>query len=137
MKQSLPRINFIKLSLGKSAQYTLDAAKTQAQKQLGAQPDMVNDMEGALAWAANFTAKIKTHQDKYDGTGRGIKQSCVAYSNACRRKLGQAIDELETKYECAKSINDEELAKRNYKDLNALRTECEISCILVSDSRGL
>ena len=107
------------------AKSALDAAKIKAKEELGDQPDMADDIDGAMRYVTDFKAKIKQAQDYYNGKGRGTKQSCLAYNKACRSKLAEAITKLETKYEQAKSVD--ELAEYDYKDLTALRNECEIT----------
>lgn len=107
-----------------TAKFALDNAKTKAKGELGDQPDMVDNTDGAMTWMANFKAKIKSAQDYYDGKGRGAKQSCFTYNSACRTKLTEAIYELETKYKIARSVK--ELANYNFKNLDSLRRKCDI-----------
>ena len=61
--------------------------KIKAKEELGDQPDMADDIDGAMRYVTDFKAKIKQAQDYYDGKGRGTKQSCLAYNKACRSKL--------------------------------------------------
>ena len=116
-----------------TAKSALDAAKSNAKEELGDQPDMADNMDEAMKWMTDFKAKIKQAQDYYNGKGRGPKQSCDAYNKACRMKLAEAINKLETKYETAKSL--EEFAEHNYKDLEALRKDCNITSEWLDNAR--
>lgn len=108
----------------KEAEFSLTVAKTKAKSELGDQPDMADNLEDATKYLAEFKCKIKPAQDHYNGKGRGQNQSCHTYSLACRGKLAEAILELETKYKIAQDV--EELADYDFKDLQALRKDCEI-----------
>jgi len=94
------------------AESALAAAKSKAKRELGDQPDMGDNMDEAMKWMTDFRDKTKQAQDHYNGKGRGAKQSCDAYNKACRMKLAEAINKLETKYETAKSV--EEFAGNRY-----------------------
>ena len=108
-----------------AAKTALDAAKTKAKQELGDQPDMVDNMDEAMKWMTDFREKTKKAQDYYNGKGRGANQSCDAYNKACRMKLAEAINKLETKYETARSLD--EFDEHNYKNLEALRKDCNIT----------
>jgi len=108
----------------KEAQFSLTVAKERAKQELGVQPDLADHLEDATRYLTEFKSKIKQAQDHYNGKGRGQNQSCHTYSLACRGKLAEAILELETKYKIAQDV--EELADYDFKDLQALRKDCEI-----------
>lgn len=108
-----------------TAKTALDAVKTKAKEELGDQPDMVDNMDEAMKWMNDFREKTKKAQDYYNGKGRGANQSCIAYSEQNKLKLAEAINKLETKYETAKTL--EEFEEHKYKDLEALRKDCNIT----------